>query len=893
MDGGTVKYKGIDIPTLIIPKGTLLFRATDDEEKDFTGPVTFPGETCVPYNYNVFFYTNPFVVDALDWFKDLKYVKAYVTLHDVRIVSMINPSNKFNRSSRDTAKFPLAKCETIKDTCIEKNDELRKAQATNPCFKKDFIENETDIHGWIAIAKEDADKFKANKGKIKADVAVVEDSRGVKGPAEIALYPLKNREAKDIVLRYPDDFRAGQSFNYKTIANLKRDCSLGSYNERARFLSQHAQYDAETKLFKYKEKAETKVFYNYDDVENIAKKCFEKGKESERPTISSGFESSPPEIGGPWAIDLASIRRTLKYVIEHLSHACYLLCVINGKPSLYKIQTNTTAKGFKRALTKKGAITLRKRYADVKEWRIIQCLVRPFDTASVTFTEEYDMFFSEFPTALPDGLFLLNITDAVLLRRDRTEPWPMVTGKFNLSADYKGNFIPILSSSGQHGYWDIPIPTFDDINIAFGKDTNIGTDDMANWSKKKPIAVFRGSSTGCGLTPETNTRLKLATMKAPDLDVGVTNVTSEHIKMDPVYGMGTLNVSDRITPVGKLTFEDQSRYKYIVHVDGNVAAYRLLKMMTLGSVILKVEGDYTLWVEHMMKDKVNCIKIKKDLSDLREKLDWCKEHDTECQEIAKQGREMAIKCLTKEYLYDSFAKTLWDVHDVMKGKKEAPVIEPISESVKSPEVGPKLKYNIKDYFPSKEGVDYSKMKLTEEAVYSVTRRKEGDDLEAYIKSKIPATNSKRIVDTTANVGSDTLRFSQMFKHVDSIEIKKDNFEALKNNVEVFGATNVKLFNDDATKIFDQADWAIDVVYCDPPWGGTEYLKKKSIDVFLGKKRLDVWLAEMLNEDERPPYIILKLPKNYKFERLDELPNVASTDRKQFGNIVIYFIETEE
>ena len=43
-----------------------------------------------------------------------------------------------------------------------------------------------------------------------------------------------------------------------------------------------------------------------------------------------------------------------------------------------------------------------------------------------------------------------------------------------------------------------------DYNEKFNKD----------WDTKMPIAVFRGGTTGCGTTPETNPRLKIAQMAA-------------------------------------------------------------------------------------------------------------------------------------------------------------------------------------------------------------------------------------------------------------------------------------------------------------------------------------------------------------------------------------------
>ena len=225
------------------------------------------------------------------------------------------------------------------------------------------------------------------------------------------------------------------------------------------------------------------------------------------------------------------------------------------------------------------------------------------------------------------------------------------------------------------GYWDVPIPNYDDVQIILGKDKNLVNPELTNWEKKSQKAVFRGAPTGCGYTLETNMRLKLATMKSEDLDVGVITVKSNSIKFDPKEGMGQLDMTGRLKAVNRLSLDEQAGFKYIVHIDGNVAAYRLLKMMTTGSLILKVKGPYILWVDHLLKNKQHYVEVKEDLSDLKEVMEWCKSHDSECKEIAKRGMDFANKALTKEFVDASFSKILWS----MSGEPNTPEFSPNTE----------------------------------------------------------------------------------------------------------------------------------------------------------------------------------------------------------------------
>jgi hypothetical protein len=160
-------------------------------------------------------------------------------------------------------------------------------------------------------------------------------------------------------------------------------------------------------------------------------------------------------------------------------------------------------------------------------------------------------------------------------------------------------------------------------------------------------------------------RIKLAEMMATNvayLDVGLIKTTNNMPRFDPVKGLGLIEV--KALPVQKMDMQEQSKYKYIIHLDGNVAAYRLLKTMLLGSVILKVEGKYDLWVEQLLQDGVNYISVKEDLSDLIEKIEWCKSHDEECKTIAENGTLLAKKVLDKNYINDSFIKILRGVKNV-------------------------------------------------------------------------------------------------------------------------------------------------------------------------------------------------------------------------------------
>lgn len=333
-------------------------------------------------------------------------------------------------------------------------------------------------------------------------------------------------------------------------------------------------------------------------------------------------------IGEKYLSSKEKLENTLKYIFDE-HYSCYMLCVKDHEPELYKLESKTGDPAKDKQINK--TLKRRKIKSTTKTWRVMGCIVKPYKKES-TFAKEWLPFLEKIKSRLPNGVFILTLSDSVLLPSSK-----------------KGDFLPVLAYSGKHGYQDIPIPTYDDI---FDREMEGMETD---WSKKKDVAVFRGSSTGCGSDAKTNQRLKLATMKDDDLDVGIHQYTS-HLKYNSASDIAK---AEKVAPiVPSLNWKEQSHFKYIIHVDGNVVAYRLLKSMLTNSVILRVKSDFVHWCDRKLDAGKHYIEVKEDLSDLKEKIEWCKTHDKECKKIANNGYKFAKKALTDKYIEDAFVKAL-------------------------------------------------------------------------------------------------------------------------------------------------------------------------------------------------------------------------------------------
>lgn len=312
---------------------------------------------------------------------------------------------------------------------------------------------------------------------------------------------------------------------------------------------------------------------------------------------------------------------------------------------------------------------------------------------------------------IPNCEFFINRRDFPILNKNSTEPYNHFFDNKNLpllSHNY-ANYAPILSCCITKNNADIPIPTWEDWgrvsvleNKYFFKSSNINNVKSIKWENKKPIAVFRGASTGMGVTIETNPRLKIAYLnnqKKKDekdgnyfLDAGITSWNLRPRKIHGEKYLKTIDIDNlNIQLSQKLSPEIQSTYKYIINIDGHVSAYRQSLEFSLGSVILMVNSDYYLWFKQYLKPYVHYIPIKKDLSDIYEKISWCKNNDHKCQQIVQNCLKFYDKFLSKNSILDYWQKTLIELREKTKTYKHNP-IQPYTIQLKS-------QLFIESYFP--------------------------------------------------------------------------------------------------------------------------------------------------------------------------------------------------
>ena len=278
---------------------------------------------------------------------------------------------------------------------------------------------------------------------------------------------------------------------------------------------------------------------------------------------------------------------------------------------------------------------------------------------------------------VPDIEFFINRRDFPLITKDGTEPYyHMYGGYIPLKSHNYAKYAPILSMVTTDKNSDIPIPTFEDwarvvsetSNEFFKEPCSSYREDFdIPWERKKDVAVWRGASTGCSTTVETNPRLMVSYLSVvhPDkINAGIVKWNTRPRKEQNNKYLTTIDLKGdrnsryleykgfKIPQVERITPLDQSSYKYIIHVDGHVSAFRLSYEMKMGSVLLIAESQYRMWFRNLIKPYEHYVPVKKDLSDLVSQVEWCRKNDEKCKEIAINAKNFYYKYLEKEGVLD-------------------------------------------------------------------------------------------------------------------------------------------------------------------------------------------------------------------------------------------------
>ncbi|XP_072120419.1 protein O-glucosyltransferase 3 [Mobula birostris] len=233
---------------------------------------------------------------------------------------------------------------------------------------------------------------------------------------------------------------------------------------------------------------------------------------------------------------------------------------------------------------------------------------------------------------LPNVEFYINVGD-----------WPLETRKI------KDSPLPIISWCGSEDTADIVLPTYDITRSTLETLRGVTNDLLSiqgqtgpSWSNKTQQAFWRGRDSS-------EERLKLVRISRKNRDLLDAGITAYFFFREEEKALGKAQL---------ISFFDFFKYKYQVNVDGTVAAYRFPYLMLGDSLVLKQDSKYYEHFYKSLKPWIHYIPVRRDLSDLIEKIKWVKDNDAEAQKIARSGQVLARDLLQPSSLYCYYYKVL-------------------------------------------------------------------------------------------------------------------------------------------------------------------------------------------------------------------------------------------
>ena len=270
-------YNNTKVSIVTLPKGTVLFRGYyNDEPKvvilnDFIG-FPIPGSTkhrVIPH-MNVFFYPYPFITERV--MGDLDFEMISVVTNPIKMALNILPSYNY-RGIKDLENQYITSCNKIEWEGYKGND-------FDPCFTQEFLEDNSDLAGNIALSFKDTKTHKCIKKGQNVELnrynRVFSDVLNT-GIPEFIIYPLRERATEDVVTDSTDVTQEWlaehlNSFNYfplyitdtpeemkKTVDDLLSPEGLNYPDATFGVETLHMSVDPKTKFFVIPELADSQV----------------------------------------------------------------------------------------------------------------------------------------------------------------------------------------------------------------------------------------------------------------------------------------------------------------------------------------------------------------------------------------------------------------------------------------------------------------------------------------------------------------------------------------------------------------------------------------------------------------------------------------------------------
>jgi len=171
---------------------------------------------------------------------------------------------------------------------------------------------------------------------------------------------------------------------------------------------------------------------------------------------------------------------------------------------------------------------------------------------------------------------------------------------------------------------------------------------LPDWGCREDVVFWRGSATNRGVSPigEAISRLEQVPRVAMCIRLKGEAKTDVAIMSSWGFQFPHEAAQQYLMDAGvygpAISILQHARYRYLIDIDGVANAWGFFEKLMLGSCILKVSSPFEQWFYKEVKEWEHFVPVREDLSDLIEKIRWCREHGEQARMIGEAGQKFAI-----------------------------------------------------------------------------------------------------------------------------------------------------------------------------------------------------------------------------------------------------------
>ncbi|MBN8997018.1 MAG: hypothetical protein J0H94_17500 [Rhizobiales bacterium] len=196
----------------------------------------------------------------------------------------------------------------------------------------------------------------------------------------------------------------------------------------------------------------------------------------------------------------------------------------------------------------------------------------------------------------------------------------------------------------------VPDPYFFNTR-GYDGERRLGAADTGAWRERSGDIIWRGAPNGVGsctsarMSPDDpdliqRTRLCLILKGMAGVDAAFVDAAMATIKPGDAAALAGAGI------VGSwIRTAEWKQRRFAIDVDGNTSAWsNLFHRLLLGCCVIKVgsQHGFRQWYYGDLVPWRHYVPVKPDMSDLVEKIEWCRKHPDECETIAAAGQALAM-----------------------------------------------------------------------------------------------------------------------------------------------------------------------------------------------------------------------------------------------------------